>query len=303
MNPTSDSEPSPAAGSPGGNGKRTIRMSTTPQISGVHRTAFGAAKMRARHLIADGHPKILEDYFAQQLIGIDADEIVSSTDRYGVDTRVASTWILRNRFAEDRLAAARTRNVHQYVILGAGLDSYSVRNAESLGDLIVYEVDDPPLQQWKRQRLQELQIATPANLRFVVCDFETTSIAEALGTSTFDAGAPAEVSWLGVTQYLTREAIFETLRWVASLATGSEVVLTYAVPCEFAEAEKRKFAAQGTRFETFFTPDDILTVLEEAGLVGVQHLTPEEAQRMYFEGRTDGLVAPEVERLVVGKSP
>ena len=123
-------------------------MSSTPQLSGVHRTAFGAAKMRARHLIADGHPKILEDPFAQPLIGIDADEIVSSTDRYGVDTRVASTWILRNRFAEDRLAAARTRNVRQYVILGAGLDSYSVRNAESLDDLIVYEVDDRPLQQW-----------------------------------------------------------------------------------------------------------------------------------------------------------
>ncbi len=140
-------------------------------------------------------------------------------------------------------------------------------------------------------------------MRFVACDFETTSLAEALGASTFDAEAPAEVSWLGVTQYLTREAIFKTLRWTASLATGSEVVLTYVVPGEVAEAFRSKLAALGTRFETFFTPDEILAVLEEAGLVGVQHLAPEEAQRMYFEGRTDGLVAPEVERLVVGKSP
>lgn len=275
-----------------------------PGLSGVHMTAFGAARMRARHLIVDGHPKILEDHFAQQLLGIDADEIVSSTNTpLSLDPRVASTWILRSRFAEDRLAAARTRNVHQYVILGAGLDSYAVRNAESLDGLIVYEVDDPPLQQWKRQRLQELQIATPANLRFVACDFETTSLAEALGASTFDADAPAEVSWLAVTQYLTREAIVETLRWAASLATGSEVVLTYVVPGEVAEANKSKLATLGIRFETFFTPDEIVAVLEEAGLVGVQHLTPEEAQRAYFEGRTDGLIAPEAERLVIGKAP
>lgn len=279
-------------------------MSSTSPLSGVHMTAFSAAKMRARHRIVDGHPKILEDHFAQQLLGIDADEIVlSTTPTEGMDHRVTSTWILRNRFAEDRLAVARTRNVHQYVILGAGLDSYAVRNAESLNNLIVYEVDDPPLQQWKRQRLQELQIVTPANLRFVACDFEITSLAEALGATTFDAGAPAEVSWLGVTQYLTREAIVETLRWVASLATGSEVVLTYVVPGEVAESAKKRWAARGTRFETFFTPDEILAVLEEAGLVGTEHLTPADAQRTYFEGRTDGLVAPEAERLVVGKSP
>jgi methyltransferase (TIGR00027 family) len=215
-------------------------------------TAIVAAIMRARHLIVDGHPKVLEDSFALQLIGVDADELVSSTNRYGVDPREpSSTWILRSRFAEDRLAAARTRNVRQYVILGAGLDSFAVRNAESLDDLIVYEVDDPPLQQWKRQRLQELQIAIPANVRFVACDFEAISLAEALRASTFDRGAPAEVSWLGVTQYLTRAAKVETLRWVASLATGSEVVLTYVVPAEVAEAARRRWAARGTCFETF----------------------------------------------------
>jgi methyltransferase (TIGR00027 family) len=164
-----------------------------------------------------------------------------------------------------------------------------VRNAESLDDLIVYEVDDPPLQHWKRQRLQELHIAPPANVRFVACDFEAISLAEALRASAFDGGAPAEVSWLGVTQYLTRAAIVETLRWVATLATGSEVVLTYIVPGEGAEAAKKRWAARGTRFATFFTPDEMTTLLEEAGLVGVEHLAPEAAQRAYFEGRTDGL--------------
>jgi len=233
---------------------------------------------------------------------MDTDEIVSKTDDVPMDPSLASAWILRSRFAEDRLAAARTRNVHQYVILGAGLDSYALRNADSLDDLIVYEVDDPQLQQWKRQRIEELHIALPANLRFVACDFENTSLVEALAVSKFDAGAPAVVSWLGVTQYLTHEAIFETLRWSASLATGSEIILTYVVPGEIAEAQKNWSAHRGARFETFFTPDEISTVLEQAGLVDIQQLTPIEAQKKYFEGRTDGLVAPEVERLIVGKS-
>jgi methyltransferase (TIGR00027 family) len=267
-------------------------------------TAFVAAAMRARHLIVDGLPKILEDSFALPLLGGNADELLSSTNRYGVDPREPSSiWILRSRFAEDRLAAAQTRNVHQYVILGAGLDSYALRNAESLDDVIIYEVDDPPLQHWKHQRLQELHIPLPANVRFVACNFVTTSLAEALRASAFDGSAPAQVSWLGVTQYLTRAAILETLRWVASLAHGSEVVLTYVVPGERAEAAKRRWALRGTRFETFFTPDEMRAVLEEAGLISIEQLSPEEAQQVYFEGRTDGLLAPEVERLVIGKSP
>ena len=106
-----------------------------------------------------------------------------------------------------------------------------------------------------------------------------------------------------MTQYLTRAAIVDTLRWVASLATGSEVVLTYVVPGEIAEASKKRWEARGTRFATFFTPDEMVAVLQEAGLVGIEHLTREDAQRAYFDGRTDGLVAPDAERLVVGKAP
>ncbi len=277
-------------------------MSSRPQLSGVHMSAFGAAAMRARHLIVDGHPKIFNDHFAQKLLGMDTDQIVSITNDALIDPSLDSAWVLRSRFAEDRLGAARTCGVHQYVILGAGLDSYALRNAESLDDLIVYEVDDPQLQQWKRNRIEELHFPLPLNLRFVSCDFETTSLVEALAKAKFDAGAPAVVSWLGVTQYLTHEAIFETLRWAASLAPGSEIVLTYVVPGEIAEAQKNWLAQRGVRFETFFTPDEISSMLKQAGLIDVQQLTPEEAQKAYFEGRTDGLSASEVERLIVGKS-
>ena len=170
-------------------------MSLPSELSGVHMTAFVAAIMRARHLVVDGHPKIMEDHVAQQLVGMSADELVSDTNRYGVDPREPSSiWILRSRFAEDRLAAARLRNVWQYVILGAGLDSYGLRHAASLDNLIVYEVDDPPLQHWKRQRLQALHIAPSDNVRYVACDFEIISLSEALRASTFDEDAPAEVS-------------------------------------------------------------------------------------------------------------
>ena len=277
-------------------------MSSRPQLSGVHMSAFGAAAMRARHLIVDGHPKIFNDHFAQKLLGTDTDQIVSITNDVLIDPSLDSAWVLRSRFAEDRLGAARTCGVHQYVILGAGLDSYALRKAESLDDLIVYEVDDPQLQQWKRKRIEELHFALPLNLRFVACDFETTSLVEALAKAKFDAGAPAVVSCLGVTQYLTHKAIFETLRWAASLAPGSEIVLTYVVPGEIAEAQKKWLAQRGVRFETFFTPDEISSMLKQAGLIDVQQLTPEEAQKVYFEGRTDGLSASEVERLIVGKS-
>jgi methyltransferase (TIGR00027 family) len=276
-------------------------MPATP-LSPVHLTAFGAAAMRARHVIVDGDPKILADYFAQQLIGMDAEQIVSHTNDM-TNPLTAATWILRSRFAEDCLAAARTRHVQQYVILGAGLDSYALRHADTRDDLIVYEVDDPALQHWKRQRLKALHIPIPTHLQFVTCDFETTSLVEALRASTFAAGAAAEVSWLGVTQYLTPEAIGATLRWAASLATGSEIVLTYVVPGDAAEAARRKWAARGTRFETFFAPEAISSLLAEAGLVDIQQVHPAKLQSVYFAGRTDGLVAPEVERLIIGKSP
>ena len=111
------------------------------------------------------------------------------------------------------------------------------------------------------------------------------------------------VSWLGVTQYLTPAAISATLGWAATLASGSEIVLTYVLPGPTAEKQKAMLAARGMRFETFFTPDAIGDLLAQAGLKDIYHLTPERAQAQYFAGRSDGLVAPESERLVVARSP
>jgi methyltransferase (TIGR00027 family) len=221
----------------------------------VDRTVLGAARMRAIHLLVDGQPKILRDIYAMPLTGWSEEEILARARDCAREGRQTSAWVARSRFAEDRLAAARARRVRQYVILGAGLDSFALRHAQTLGELAVYEVDNPPMQTWKRARIELLDLALPATLRFVPCDFETGTLPQALAQAGFDADAPAVVSWLGVTQYLTREAIAETLLWVSRLAAGSEMIFTFIVPGPEAVAERERIAAIGGRFETFFTPE------------------------------------------------
>jgi methyltransferase (TIGR00027 family) len=203
---------------------------------------------------------------------------------------------VRSRYAEDRLAAARDR-LAQYVVLGAGLDSFALRMGEDLGDLTVFEVDDPPFQAWKRERLTALDLTPPNQLRFVPCDFERTSLADALAAADFDAGAPAFVSWLGVTQYLTRDAIAETLRWAGALPRGSELVLTFLESNAQAQSLKAAMAQSGVEVLSHFTPDEMTAMLHEAGFARVEHIGPAEATERYFQGRTDGLTAPEIQRL------
>ena len=270
-------------------------MSDEPELSGVHRTAVGAAAIRGLHLLHDGEPKVLRDVYAIPLTGW-TEEKVLDLARAG---RSTATWVSRNRFAEDRLLDACTRGVRQYIILGAGLDSFALRHAETLGQLVVYEVDDPPMQAWKRWRIEQLNLVVPSPLRFVPCDFETRALPQALAEAGFDADAPTFVSWLGVTQYLTQEAVTETLRWVSQLAAGSAIVFTFVVPSPEAKAEKERFAAQGTRFETFFTPDQIVDVVATAGLRS-EVFTPEQIDELYFTDRDDGLLASTGERLIIG---
>jgi methyltransferase (TIGR00027 family) len=272
------------------------------ELSAVHMTAFGAAAARARHMNLEGEPKILNDPFAQKLLGWSDHQVALLTAPMAQRPYGAALWAMRSRFTEDRLATAITDGVSQYVVLGAGLDTFALRNENARESLTVFEVDAPPLQRWKQERMRELGIAVPERLRFAPCDFESMALASALAGAGFDAHRAAVVSWLAVTQYLTRAAIDETLRWAASLAKGSEIVLTYVVPGEEAEAEKAMLAARGVQFSTFFTPEEMEAALLGAGLREVEHLTPEDAQRVYFDGRSDGLVAPQLERLVVAKS-
>jgi methyltransferase (TIGR00027 family) len=272
-----------------------VTPSPPPGLSGVHGTAFSAAALRAWHTLAGDEPKIFRDELALSLTGMAKDEVVAFGR--GVPAASASTCILRSRFTEDHLTAARHR-LRQYVVLGAGLDSYALRMGEGLGNLTVFEVDDPPFQEWKKQRIQDLGLEAPPQLRFVPCDFENTSIAEALAASGFAAGEACFISWLGVTQYLTREAITDTLRWAGQRPPRSELVLTYLESNAQAANMRNRMAQTGIALLSAFDRDEITEMVEAAGFSRVEHLSPEDAEQQYFHARTDGLKAPEIQRLL-----
>jgi methyltransferase (TIGR00027 family) len=272
-------------------------MPSTSQndLSALHRTAFAAAALRAAHALHGAEPKIFRDEFALSLTDMTEDEVVALAAR--VPAASASTCILRSRFTEDRLAAVRKR-LGQYVILGAGLDSYALRMRDQLGGLLVFEVEDPTLQAWKRRRIDLIGLTLPHQLRFVPCDFETTTLPKALAESGFVQTEPCFVSWLGVTQYLTRGAVREILRWAADRPVGSEIVLTFLETNVQAERLKSSMAANGVDVLSHFTSSEMTAMLAEAGFAHIEHLTSVEANETYFQHRSDGLRAPEIQRLV-----
>jgi methyltransferase (TIGR00027 family) len=272
-----------------------VPSASPSDLSAVHRTAFSAAALRAAHSLRGAEPKIFRDDLALLLTDMTEDEVVALATR--VPPASASTCILRSRFTEDRLTAARAR-LGQYVILGAGLDSYALRMGDQLGQLIVFEVDDPTFQAWKRRRIEALGLTLPRQLRFVPCDFERTSLPEALAESGFAQTEPCFISWRGVTQYLTRNAVGETLRWAAGRPAGSEIVLTFLETNAQVESLKSSMAANGVDVLSHFTPAEMTTMLREAGFARVKHLTSAEANERYFQHRSDGLRAPEIQNIV-----
>jgi methyltransferase (TIGR00027 family) len=262
-------------------------------LSEVHRTAFMAAALRAGHFLHGAEPKIFRDEFAPRLLEMTEGEIEAFNAK--IPPPLASTCVLRSRFTEDRLAKARER-LNQYVVLGAGLDSYALRMGGSLGSTIVFEVDDPPFQQWKQQRIQALGLTTPDQVRYVPCDFERMSLEQALADGGFAADEPCFISWLGVTQYLTRDAIRQTLRWAGERPSGSEIVLTIVEP---GGRENQPNAQRNIiPFTSYIGLDEMIEMLREAGFSRIEPLTQAAAQEEYFKGRSDGMTVPQFQRSV-----
>jgi methyltransferase (TIGR00027 family) len=190
------------------------------------------AVARALHRELDD-PRILDDELALLLAGEEGPAVKSRLQAELTEPMllVFSRWVsVRARVAEDTVERALAEGVGQYVILGAGLDSFAYRRPGLLSRLRVFEVDHPASQAWKRQRLEELGIDCPAGLVFAAVDFETQTLREGLEPAGFDFGAPALVSWIGVTMYLTLEAIEATLATVAESAAGTRIVMTYDLP-------------------------------------------------------------------------
>jgi methyltransferase (TIGR00027 family) len=278
-------------------------------------TAIIAAMSRAEHLLWDDPPKIFEDTFASALAGCANEAALRERlDIFlaklaanagpnlarSIARGMRSIVTMRSRYVEDELAKAIGRGVAQYVILGAGLDSFAYRRPDLANVLRVFEVDYPATQAWKRTRLQELSAAVPPNLVFVPLDFQKQSLIEALRTSSYRIEAAGFFAWLGVTMFLTPGAIFDTLRMVASMAVGTEIVFDYYLPAALLDGEVRQIhelvtnwaAAQGEPWLSLFQPENLAEQVRELGFSEVRDFGPEEANARYCANRTDGLRLP-----------
>ncbi|MGA4948351.1 class I SAM-dependent methyltransferase [Streptomyces lydicamycinicus] len=261
-------------------------------------TALRTALWRALHVQADPPPHVLKDEIGLRLAAPDADWR-SRPDMHPQTTRgFRAAMVARARFVEDLMAEQADRGITQYVILGAGLDTFAQRRPEIAARLRVFEVDQPATQAWKRHRLVELGYGIPDWLHLVPVDFEASEDwLEQLTAAGFDAGRPAVIVSTGVSMYLTKEATAATLRQIAGLAPGSTLAMSFLLPTELvAEADRPGLRASqagaqasGTPFLSFYTPPEMLALAREAGFEDARHVSGDTLAERYFADRTDGL--------------
>jgi len=259
-------------------------------------TARGAAAYRAIHQAVDGGV-IFSDPFAARILD---EETRARLDKTAADPSLRP-WRLfiaaRSRFSEDTLAACVARGVRQVVVLGAGLDTLSLRNPHAGLGVRVFEVDYPATQDWKRERLKQAGLAIPASLTFAPVDFERQSLADGLKSAGFQADRPAFFQWLGVVPYLTREAVATTLAFIASVRE-SEVVFDYAEPFENYPAERREnvmavaasAASRGEPWLSLFDPAELLGMLRQKGFGVVEDLGLAEIADRFYGALRQGIV-------------
>jgi methyltransferase (TIGR00027 family) len=263
------------------------------------RTAMRVAMRRAAHQLRD-RPLVLDDPIALRIIGSEAEEALRNAahKERRIYARVARTIMaVRSRFAEDELARSPGRGVHQYVLLGAGLDTFAYRDPHPTGTLRVFEVDHPATQAWKQGKLAKADIRIPDSVTYAAVDFERQTLAEGLSAAGFDPSVPTFFTWLGVTMYLTAEAIDSTLDFVASMPKGSGIVFDYGVPRRslniverfFRRRVERKVAKVGEPFITYFDPQEIAEQMRRHGFRNILDLGRAELNARYFNDREDGL--------------
>jgi methyltransferase (TIGR00027 family) len=260
------------------------------------RTALGTAYMRAAHQLLDAPPRILEDPIALKLLGPGAARrITEGADGYQTPERrgLRAHVVLRSRYAEDRLAAAVRRGVTQYVLLGAGFDTFALRQPDWARALRVLEVDHAGTQGAKISMLAAAGLAMPANAGFADIDLEKESLRDGLRRLRFPLDEPTFFSWLGVTMYLNQGAIDAVLKSVAAFPAGSEMVLTFAQPPGDSPSPfDRRAAHVGEPWVSYFTPAALEAKLRGAGFGRVEFLAPEEAEARYFRPRPPDLPVP-----------
>jgi methyltransferase (TIGR00027 family) len=272
-------------------------------------TAQRVAMRRAAHQLLDD-PKVFDDPVALRIIGREAASALQA-DPHQFETTPLSPYLrafmaARSRYAEDELAAGVRRGVGQYVILGAGLETFAYRNPYPEGVLHVFEVDHPTTQTWKQARLEEIGITLPVDLTFAPVDFERQTLAEGLRGRGYDPGKCTFFSWLGVTEYLTTNAVMATLHFIASALGGSGVVFDYMIsPSLLSPAQRsrldvlaQRVASAGEPWQAFFDPGLLRRDLRAMGFAYVGDKGPEEINAMYFKNRKDGLRVGSLSHLV-----
>ncbi|MEU5259059.1 class I SAM-dependent methyltransferase [Amycolatopsis sp. NPDC021455] len=263
----------------------------------VSRTAFTAAAARAAHLLVDAEPFLFSDTLAAPLLGDQAEELLAYHRLHGTHPILAGARaeaVCRSRYTEERLTRANS-GIDQYLILGAGLDSFAYRTPP--GRFRVFEVDHPATQTVKRELLDAAGVAVPASVTFVPVDFETDPLRECVVQSGLDPFRPVFVSWLGVTMYLTREAVASTLAQLGGLAPGSEIVTDHLLPEQlrdaagngYAEAVGPVAARQGEPWRTFLSPADMAGLVRDAGFEVVGQAGQRESVAARLWHRTDAL--------------
>jgi len=286
-------------------------MSEQPDVA-PDSTAARVALWRALHLLADAPPHVLEDDVGLKLLAPAEDWRSRGDMDPGFTRPFRAAIVARARFIEDLATEQAGLGVDQYVILGAGLDSFAQRRPGIASRLRIFEVDPPGPQEWKRRRLAELGYGIPDGLRFVPVDFEAgESWRERLAAAGFDDRRPAVVVSTGVSMYLTRAANAATLREIAAFAPGSTFAMTFLLPLELADPEVRPglemaekgARASGTPFVSFFTPQEIQAMAREAGFRTARHVPATALAERYFAERADGLRPPgNAEELLVANT-
>ena len=271
------------------------------------RTALRVALRRAAHQMKDAKPLAFDDPLAVRILGKEFQEELKRTPdsvKRPFSAGLRAFMVARARLAEDTLAAGvRRLGVRQYLVLGAGLDTFACRNAYS--DVRVFEVDHPATQAWKMEMLAGAGIVPPESARFVAVDFERAAsglepqaLRERLREAGFDASVPTVTAWLGVVPYLTLEAFRATTALLGGFARGSEVVFDYSQPRAvlgwqeqwMLDSMASRVAQAGEPFQLFFTPEELAAELQRAGMRVVEDLDSAALTARYFAGRTDGLL-------------
>jgi len=272
------------------------------------RTAEGVAARRAAHQILDT-PAVFNDPLAIQVlhphIAANLEKRLRTHERSIVARYLRAFLAARSRVAEDHLDSAVLRGVSQYVLLGAGFDTFAYRNPHA--GLHVYEVDHPATQAVKRRRLNATKIAVPANVSYVAVNLAEVHLSKALASSTFDTSRATVFAWLGVVPYLELESIKVVLKYVATLPQGTEIIFDYGVPPRslnfvarfFYRRIAKRVEAAGEPWKSFFTPQEMRDVLRECGFITIHDLGAEDINARYFKHRADRLKVGGAGRIVI----